>query len=122
MSFTAAISVKLMVVMQRMSGIHINGTALPQVLSGGAAEEAPLGGGKAVDILAVKNGKRIAFEIETGKSDAAANVQKCLDGGIDKVVVVATSLHTYKRLSFLLAGNPQVILSMGIDALHVFGD
>jgi len=27
---------------------------------------------KAVDILAVKNGKRIAFEIETGKSDAAA--------------------------------------------------
>ena len=85
-------------------------------------EEAPLGGGKAVDILAVKNGKRIAFEIETGKSDAAANVQKCLDGGIDKVVVVATSLHTYKRLSSLLAGNPQVILSMGIDALHVFGD
>jgi len=41
MSFTAAISVKLMVVMQRMSGIHINGTALPQVLSGGAAAKQP---------------------------------------------------------------------------------
>ena len=32
--------------------------------------------------------KRIAFEIETGRSDAAANVRKCLEGGMDQVVAV----------------------------------
>jgi len=55
------------------------------------AEEAPLGGGKAVDILATKDGRRIAFEIETGKSDALANVRKCLDAGVEEVIVVAVS-------------------------------
>ena len=37
-------------------------------------EEAPIGGGKTIDLLAERGGKRIAFEIETGKSDAAAEV------------------------------------------------
>jgi len=85
-------------------------------------KEAPIGGGKAVDILAVKNGKRIAFEIETGKSDAVANVKKCLKAGIDKVVVVATSSGAYKQLSSVLRENSHVSLKTGKDALHILGD
>ena len=54
-------------------------------------EEAPIGGGKTVDLLAVRDGKRIALEVETGKSDAAANVRKCMDAGVDTVLMVPTS-------------------------------
>ena len=43
-----------------------------------------------VDVLAVKNGKAIAIEIETGKSDVVRNVRQDLLSGFDKVVVVAT--------------------------------
>jgi len=57
-------------------------------------EEFPVGAGKTIDLIAERDGKRIAFEIETGKSDAAGNVQKCLDAGMDKVVIVATSRKT----------------------------
>ena len=49
-------------------------------------EEVPVGGGKAIDLVAVRDGKRIAFEIETGKSDSAANARKCLEAGMDKAV------------------------------------
>lgn len=52
--------------------------------------EAPLGGGKAVDILAAVNGKRIAIEVETGKSDWKGNVRKCLDAGMADVIVAVT--------------------------------
>ena len=54
-------------------------------------EEAPLGGGRTVDLLAVKDGWRTAVEIETGNSDAAANVRKCLAAGVERAVVVATN-------------------------------
>ena len=47
---------------------------------------------KAVDILASKEGRRIAFEVETRKSDALANVMK-LDGtGVQRVIVAARDL------------------------------
>jgi len=55
------------------------------------SEEHPVGEGRAIDLLAVKDGRRLAIEVETGKSDVAANVRKCLGTGVDKVVVVATS-------------------------------
>jgi len=54
-------------------------------------EEAPIGGGRSIDLVATRDGKRIAFEIETGQSDAAKNVAKCLAAGVEKVFVVATS-------------------------------
>jgi Holliday junction resolvase len=72
------------------------------------AEEAPVGGGKTVDLLAVRGGKRIAFEVETGKSDAAANVRKCLEAGVDRVVVFATSRAAYERLKSSLPADPRV--------------
>jgi len=50
-------------------------------------EEVPIGGGKAVDLVASKDGKRVAIEIETGKSDAQGNVRKCEEAGFHKVVV-----------------------------------
>jgi len=54
-------------------------------------EEYPIGNGRTVDLVAQKDGKRIAIEIETGKSDAVANIRKCLDAGFEMVVSVATT-------------------------------
>lgn len=44
-----------------------------------------------VDLLAQKETSRTAVEIETGKSDIVANVEKLSHSGFDKVVLVATS-------------------------------
>lgn len=51
--------------------------------------EAPRDGGR-VDVLALRNGERVAIEIETGKSDVIANVRNCLRSGFERVIVVAT--------------------------------
>ncbi len=56
-------------------------------------EEYPIGNGKTADLLARKNGKKIAIEIETGKSDAVANIRKCLGAGFDRVLCLATSVQ-----------------------------
>ncbi|HUU16303.1 MAG TPA: DUF87 domain-containing protein [Sedimentisphaerales bacterium] len=71
-------------------------------------EEAAVGEGKTIDILAVKDGQKIAFEIETGKSDVAANVKKCLNMGIDRIIVVTTSSAAYKKIRDYVAPYPQV--------------
>lgn len=52
-----------------------------------------VGEGKTIDIVAKKNGKKIAIEIETGKSDALGNVQKSAEAGFDEVLSVASSSH-----------------------------
>ncbi|MEW6664119.1 MAG: DUF87 domain-containing protein [Thermodesulfobacteriota bacterium] len=51
-------------------------------------EEYPIGGGRTVDLACFKDGRKLAVEIETGKSEAAYNVQKCLDAGFDEVRTV----------------------------------
>ena len=79
-------------------------------------EEAPIGGGKTVDLLAVRDGKRMAFEIETGKSDAAANVEKCLAAGMDRVVVVATSREVRDMLAAVIPRHGGVHVLTGVDA------
>ena len=81
------------------------------------AEEVPVGGGKAIDLVATKDGQRIGFEIETGKSDAAANVRKCLDAGMDRVVIVATSADVRSRLARKLRPHPSVDLLTGSEAI-----
>jgi len=53
-------------------------------------EEYPIGGGKTIDLVAEKDGKRIAIEIETGKSDVESNIQKCLNNGFKDIRVVFT--------------------------------
>lgn len=53
-------------------------------------EEYPIGEGKTVDLVARKDGKTIAIEIETGKSDAAANIEKCIAARFCQIWVVFT--------------------------------
>ena len=60
---------------------------------------------KAVDLIAEKNGKKIAFEIETGKNSLEQlieNLSKCLLAGYERVYLVPTSPKAYKRLYNLL--------------------
>lgn len=66
--------------------------------------------------LAAREGKQIAFEIETGKSDAAANIQKCLSAGIQRIVVVPTSTQAYRkvRTRLIYAPNVEVITAQAV--------
>lgn len=74
------------------------------------AKEVPTGGGKTIDIVATRAGKQIAFEIETGKSDAISNVRKCLDAGMDKIVVVTTSTPVCDKLASSLPRDNRIEL------------
>lgn len=49
-------------------------------------EEVAIGGGRSVDLVATKDGKRTAIEVETGKSDTEANLTKCKKQGFDRIV------------------------------------
>ena len=78
--------------------------------------EAPRTSGR-VDVLAVKEDKTIAIEIETGKSDVVRNVKQDLASGFDKVLVVATdraaSEKTEKQLAqadLLISGKVEIVL------------
>jgi hypothetical protein len=62
-------------------------------------EEVPIGDGRAVDLVASKNGKRIAIEIETGKSDIEGNVKKCKEAGFDTVITISTPCLSSLRKS-----------------------
>lgn len=44
-----------------------------------------------VDLAASRPGERVAIEVETGKSDIAANLAKLRTAGFDRIVLVATS-------------------------------
>ena len=81
-------------------------------------EEVPVGGGRTIDIVANRNGKKVAFEIETGKSDAEANVRKCLDAGLDRVVVVAKSAAVREKLFVTLPRDKRVRLLTGPELLQ----
>jgi predicted RecB family endonuclease len=56
-----------------------------------------------VDVLAVKDGKTIAIEIETGKSNVVRNVKQDLLSGFDKVIVVATDKEALGKVERELA-------------------
>lgn len=78
--------------------------------------EAPRVGGR-VDVLAIKDRARLAVEIETGKSDAIANVRGCLRSGFEKVLVVVTDRramdlveHSLARAGLLATGRANVVL------------
>ncbi|MCA9433873.1 MAG: hypothetical protein KC940_25350 [Candidatus Omnitrophica bacterium] len=63
--------------------------------------EAPLHTGGTVDILVQTEDGPRAIEVETGKSDAKANMEKCEKAGIP-VTIVATDSNVQKKLSGLL--------------------
>lgn len=64
--------------------------------------EAPRASGR-VDVLAVKDGKTVAIEIETGKSDVVRNVKRGLRSGFDKTLVIATDRTAFTKIERLLA-------------------
>ena len=61
-------------------------------------EEVQIGDGKAVDLVAIKDGKSIAIEVETGKSDVEGNKTKCTEAGFDKVVSVNIAKRTTRKI------------------------
>lgn len=63
-------------------------------------KEVPIGGGQAVDLVAIRGDHRIAIEIETGKSNPERNVGKCREAGFKDVRIVNTG-------GKLLQGLPQ---------------
>jgi len=50
--------------------------------------ERKLGMGKSVDLEARRDGKKIAVEVETGKSDVISNIRKDMEAGYERVLVV----------------------------------
>jgi hypothetical protein len=50
------------------------------------------------DIVVINHHKRIAVEIETGKSDVVHNVRKALKAGLDEVICVATSRYAEEKI------------------------
>ncbi len=78
--------------------------------------EAPRTSGR-VDVLAVKDGRSIAIEIETGKSDVVRNIKQDLVSGFDKVLAVATDRAAFEKTEkqlaqadLLIAGKVEIIL------------
>lgn len=61
-------------------------------------KEYPIGEGKTVDIVATKNGKKIAVEVETGKSSSLENITKDLGQAFDNVLVFTTSTEERKKI------------------------
>ena len=64
--------------------------------------EVPRKSGK-VDVVAVKDGERIAIEVETGKSNFIRNVQQDLIAKFDKVLVVVTDNKAFEKVERELA-------------------
>jgi hypothetical protein len=76
--------------------------------------EVPLKTGGTVDILVqTKDGPR-AIEIETGKSDAKANVEKCERAGIP-VTLVATEREAFQTIQRQLPGKTPICCVLDTD-------
>ena len=83
-------------------------------------EEAPIGGGKTVDVVAESGRERIAIEIETGNADAVANVRKCLDVGFDRVVCFALNKTVHLGVvRHPLARAPRVTIRTAANTLTI---
>lgn len=57
-----------------------------------------IGEGKSVDVMAEKDGKKIAIEVETGKSDYVYNVKKDLACGFDEIMVLTIDNETKEKI------------------------
>ena len=65
-------------------------------------EEYPIGNGETVDLAIIAKNKKIAIEIETGKSDAVRNIRKSLRAGF-RVISIATSKMALAKLKSEIA-------------------
>jgi len=77
-------------------------------------------GGK-TDILAIKNSKTLAIEIETGKSEVAFNIIKNLNAGFDKVFSLGISEEVITRIKEQLSKtNPELIDKCSLISIKEF--
>ena len=53
--------------------------------------EHPIKGGRAIDLFAQKHHEKMAIEVETGKSDIEANLEKSKSLGFNRIILIATS-------------------------------
>jgi len=77
-----------------------------------------LNGGRSVDIVVEKDGKRIAVEIETGRSDAVYNVRKALEAGFDEVVIVVIDEKVKIELDQFIARNEDLFKGKNVKVLN----
>lgn len=61
-----------------------------------------------VDLVAEKTSERLAIEIETGKSDIKANLEKLRGAGFDRILLVATSPSASAACLRVLSTVPEV--------------
>jgi len=73
------------------------------------------------DIIAEKQGRRIAIEIETGKSDWRANLEKNLAKGLKEILVITTNQETHQRISAELA-NISTEANIWIERAQTFSE
>ena len=73
-------------------------------------EEYAIGGGKTVDLRATRDRRGILIEVETSRSDAAANITKCA-GADDEIVFVFTDVSVrYRYAESIHAALPHALV------------
>jgi len=60
--------------------------------------EYKIGEGKTVDVVAEKDGKKIAIEIDTGKSDMIYNIKKDIDYGFDQIILIPLTKNIKNKI------------------------
>lgn len=71
------------------------------------------------DIIVNKDDKKIAVEIETGKSDYIKNVKQGIEAGFDKIICVATNKHVEEKIRKEL--EKQAICDDKVKVTNIFG-
>ena len=75
-------------------------------------EEYPLGGGRTADVVVIHNGNLLsAIEVETGKSDIQANIDKYTELGASRVFVAFSNQQVLETFKDSLRIPPNVILT-----------
>ncbi len=67
---------------------------------------------KSIDLVSYKDGKKFAFEIETGKNtkeQLIENIRKCQNENIDKLYLIATNNDAYNKIRKVLDENDLIV-------------
>jgi hypothetical protein len=79
-------------------------------------EEHHLGDRKRVDLVAERDGRRLLIEVETGKSDVLANIQKC--NGHGTLIVFFTNKTAYVAMQASIPRSVIVLTPETINTIH----
>jgi hypothetical protein len=72
------------------------------------------------DIIVFENRKKVAIEIETGKSNIVYNIQKCQKAGFDEILCIATNRNVEKKIRDELATKGIVDKRVKVTNVMVF--